>query len=266
MEKIVVSKEEFVKSYQRKAIGAKLVKQIRWLPLPNSPELAALVGYILSDGTIEHSYERSSKIHRPKRIDFISPNRVIQKKVKDIFQKIFKIKPKFHYFRDTLGLRINDANVARALWLCGIPMGDKASQEYDVPKWIKNGTQIIKSSFLRSYFDGDGSTPYEFKRSKASFGIRLTLNKIENKIKSGIKFLNSIKKMLKEFDIESLGPYQRKICYRKNNAKTIMLELIICRQNSILNFYRYINFCNPEKKSKLNFCVRKILSNYNPRK
>jgi len=260
---VVVSKEQFINSYRRKCNGIKVSQQVEWLPLFVSNELSELVGCILSDGSIEHSYTGT---YRPKRIDFISPNKSIQKRIRYILQKIFKVKPEEHYFRDTLGLRIKNANIARVIWLCGIPMGDKTSQEYDVPSWIKNGTQDIKSFFLRAYFDGDGSKPYKIHKSKASFGIRLTLNKTQNKIKSGITFLNSIKNILREFGIESLGPYQRKICYRKNGTKTIMLELIICRQNSVLNFNKYINFHKPEKKKMLNSCVQNITLNYNPRK
>lgn len=262
--KIIVSKEKFIKSYYRKFYGIEALQQIKQLPLFSSKELAELVGYVLSDGSLEHSY---NKIYRATGIDFISPDKLIKREIILILDKIFKVKPKGHYFRDTPGLRLrNPPYVARALWLCGIPMGDKAIQEYDIPSWIKNGIKEIKSSFLRAYFDGDGSKPYKFNRSKASFGIRLTLNKTQDKIRSGIQFLNSIKKMLKEFGIESLGPYQRKICFRKNGIKTIMLELVICRQTSILNFYRYINFNKPEKKKVLDLCVNNIISNYNPRK
>lgn len=259
----IVSKEKFINSYRRKFNGVKVVQRVEWLPLFVSNELAELAGHILSDGSIEHSY---SGAYRPKRVDFISPNKSIQQRIIFILYKIFEVRPKRHYFRNTLGLRLENANLARVLWLCGIPMGDRVNQEYDIPSWIKNGAQNMKSSFLRAYFDGDGSKPYKMHRSKASFGIRLTLNKTQDKITSGIKFLNSIKKMLGEFEIESLGPYQRKICYRGNGTKTIMLEIVICRQNSILNFQKYINFNKPERQRFLNDCVQTIISNYNPRK
>ncbi len=260
---IIVSKEKFLNSYKIKGYGNRAIKQIDWLPINASKELAELAGYILSDGSIEHSYDGR---YGPRGIDFITPDKVIQQRIIYILHKNFKAKPKSHYFRDTPGLRIRNANLARVLWLCGVPMGDKAIQKYDIPIWIKNGTKDIKSAFLRAYLDGDGSTPYKIYKSKASFGIRLTLNKTEDKIKSGIEFLNSFQGILREFHIESLGPYQRKICFRKNGVKTIMLEIIICRQNSILNFSKYISFTKPEKKKVLDECVCTIVANYRPRK
>jgi intein/homing endonuclease len=257
----VLDKKKFINSYNRNGSGEKFVESINWLPLQRTPELAELIGFIFADGSIERSYDRQ-KI-RPKRVDFISDNQVLRNRVYYLILKIFGVKSKKHMFRNTQGFRIANASIARALWISGIPMGGKVSQNYDIPDWIKTSKKEIKSSFIRSYFDCDASKPYKIIRSKSTFAIRLTINKTEDRIPNGLKFLESMKNILNEFEIVCNGPYIRKskIYVNRHGRKTIMLELLIQRQLSFLNYYRMIGFSEPNKKEKLKKCVREIVIN-----
>lgn len=258
MKNEVLDREGFIGSYRRTGLGRSVSEELNWLPLIPSPELAELVGYIFSDGSLERSYGKIKDI--PSRIDFISDDYDLRKRVKRLMAEIFYAESKDKSFRNTKGLRFNKAHVTRALWLLGIPLGSKANDDYDVPEWIKNSDRKTKVRFIRAYFDCDASKPYKIYGSKASFGIRLTINKRIDKIESGINFLGSIGTILKEFNIEYWGPYvsKTKVYAKKNGDKTIMLQIAIHKQQSLINYYEKIGFSNKEKMSKLKECVRKI--------
>lgn len=258
---LILDKDSFLKSYNRFDLGEKALCDINWLPLNQSTELSELIGYVFSDGSVERSYDRC-KI-RPKRVDFISDSSVIRDRISFLFKELFDVKPTMKLFRNTKGLRVKNAAVARVLWLIGIPMGSKVSKNYDVPEWIKRSTKRIKKHFIRAYFDCDASKPFKVGNSKATFGIRVTINKTEKNIPSGLRFLNSMKGILKEFGIDCNGPYIRKskTYVKKNGETTVMLELLIQRQLSFLNYFKHIGFTETAKKAKLKKCVKEIIRN-----
>ena len=117
----------------------------------------------------------------------------------------------------------------------GLPIGDRVIQEYNIPKWILNGTKSIKREFLKSYYGADGDTP--IKRTEYLFQrIRLTYAKLENI--SPYTWFNDLKKILHEFDIDcNLSIESGNI--RKNGTKTKCYRLII---NSINNFIKNIGY------------------------
>ncbi|MAG22225.1 MAG: hypothetical protein CL943_02890 [Candidatus Diapherotrites archaeon] len=260
-----MNESRFIASYARQGSAKNALDNINWLPLVKTKELAELVGYVFADGSVEHSYDKI-KI-RPKGADFISDSSVLRNRVRFLFNTVFNVEPKDHLFRNTKGLRLRNAAAARALWLLGIPMGRKVSQYYNVPGWIKIANKEIKSAFIKAYFDCDASKPYKLFKKKATFGIRLTVNKEEEKVSNGLVFLNAIKEMLQEFEVVCNGPYVRKskIYINKKGVKTIMLELLVQRQQAFLNYFKHIGFTEPSKKEKIKEYAKVIISNTNYR-
>lgn len=256
---IVVSNADFERSYNRCGYADNANRKINWLPLRCSPELGELVGYIFADGSVERSYGKTKP--RPKRVDFICPDETLQKRAIELFDGIFDRVPEYKIFRKTEGLRVKSAAIARALWLTGIPMGAKVYNDYDIPKWIMTSNYEVKRNFIRAYFDCDASKPYKHTKSKCTFCIRLTINKVDTKIPSGINFLNSMKKILNEFGVETAGPYVRwsRTYVNRHGDKTVMLELLIQRHNSFVNYSKNIGFLSEEKKNKLEYCANEIM-------
>jgi len=241
-----------LESYTRVGSGRRLLPSLRWLPLEYTPELSELLGYLFGDGSLERSYRQGPV--RPKGVDFISDCDVVRNRVAELFAFCFLAAPHLRVFRATKGLRLRDAAVARALWVLGLPIGAKVYQPSDVPLWIKKSPSEFKRRFIRAYFDCDASTPFKITRSKASFAIRLTVNKLERHIPAGIGFLNSIKSLLYDFGVECNGPYIRhsKKYINMYGEITVMLELLIQRQASFLAYGKEIGFTVPAKQQKLN--------------
>lgn len=81
------------------------------------------------------------------------------------------------------------------LFYCmGLPIGDRVTQEYNIPDWIMNGTKQVKREFLSSYYGADGDIPK--KRTEYLFhGLRLTFAKLSTI--SPNKWFNDIKNFIK---------------------------------------------------------------------
>jgi len=116
--------------------------------------------------------------------------------------------------------------------------------------------------FLQGLFDGDGGVGVGVRvSSRPGFIVQLTL------INSDLKLLEFVKKLLKGLGIESTISLQRKcgtkttICGRECTINRDCWRLIICRQESIIKFYKYIGFRIQRKQEVLRDAIE-VLQRY----
>ncbi len=86
----------------------------------------------------------------------------------------------------------------------GAPIGKKTSSNFHVPEWLKHMPKWIKRLYLAAYFGAEMNKPqtingYNFEQPFIS------LNKDKELMNNGLEFLRDIARLLKEFDIETLG-------------------------------------------------------------
>lgn len=164
------------------------------------------------------------------------------KELDKIVQRKFKIKGRF-YLNDggagktkTHKYRVFNAKICRDLLELGVPKGSKTITEYLIPKWILNNKRFSKE-FIRIAYFCEGS----MKEKRKNPRIRINMNKSEILLKNGIRFMEQIRKILKDNKIETteIGIYNAKT--RRDN--TVVRELrfrIITKYNN-----RFIKVINP---------------------
>ena len=131
-----------------------------------TPQLAEICGIHAGDGYLRNDGKR-------RELD-ISGN-VEEKSYYDhhvipLFQKIFniKIQGKFFPSRNTYGFVIRDKKIIEFMHRLGFPFGKKTTI-VEVPQMILNtNNKIVKSRFLRGFFDTDGSLTFD-KRHKGKY-------------------------------------------------------------------------------------------------
>jgi tRNA U54 and U55 pseudouridine synthase Pus10 len=156
---------------------------------------------------------------------------------------------------------------SKSLWtllvVLGAPIGNKVTNSFEIPEWIKNSDKGIKKEFLASLFGCEMDTPRLDKRkyNRKSFNTpRFSMNKIEAKLDSMITFMNDLKGILSEFSVNTLKIRLVPYTTRKDGNKSIKVILDFNNNfENLINLYNKINFRYCKKKENYSKCVLEYL-------
>jgi RNA-splicing ligase RtcB/intein/homing endonuclease len=244
---VIVSEKDFVKNGGTERM-VKNLKKKRLLPLKLSNPFigifARLVGYAFGDSWVggkRPTVKFTDRIEVLKRIKEDLNTLGFKStlvKVRPETSKIEYTKGKTCFIdleREAYQLVVTSPSFAILLKSLSVPFGRKTDVEFDVPEWIKKVPKWIKRLFLAGYF---GAEMCRIKSSPAEpyrvYSPKVSLNKVEDLVQNGVKFMQSIQELLKEFEVESaimVFPYVKrkdgKISYK------ILLQLSNKLENMI---------------------------------
>lgn len=218
-------------------------------------DLASLVGHLLGDGSLLISYEGGRAIFRAA--DKTDIDRLYQmveslgmkptaikefesrgtSPITTVTGKVYHAKGKSYFFE------VRRKPVAIAFKALGVPVGDRVTQSYRVPEWIRTGSKMIKRAFLRSYFGAEMSTPRVEPRSPKRFRQPIfKMAKIEGIDPNPL--IDDIRKLLEEFGVEIATLSTEKGNIRKKDGKVtiIYVSTLSASDENLLTFFRKIGF------------------------
>lgn len=199
----------------KKKAGLKLVN-VKILDFPKEvfkidKDMAAIASYLTFDG---HLYKDL------KGFMYSSKN------IKDLkeFEKI--IKRKFGNLREIYHLNSGRGGIAHKVYFfnktiseelfkLGVPKGDKSIQKFNVPVCISSSKELSRE-YLKIAFFCEGSFKEEAGRTPR---IIFTQSKWEDILDSGLKFMNTLRMMLKKFDINTKECFITSKRIRKRDGK-----------------------------------------------
>jgi len=211
-------------------------------PIFSSPELASIIGHAMADGNITK-----------RQFSFFNQRRELVDEVITNVRIAFRADVTPREFEKEGGWEIEfPTNISLLVSLSGAPLGKKVSKPFDVPNWIKEGDNKIKSSFLRALFDDEGWIKIKFIKSTSSTQrmIGINMSKNEKFIDSHKQFFENIRKLLQDLKINSSNV--SKMGKTKNG---INLGIIISNVTNLNIFLKKIGFTNIPKKQKLIECL-----------
>jgi len=159
-------------------------------------DLAAIISYLTFDG---HLYKNlkglmysSKRVEDLKEFDKIMKRKFGIKSYLKLNQSGSRKQTHIIYFFNKI--------ICKFLFKAGCPKGDKVIQAFDVPSWIKKSREFSRE-YLKIAYLCEGSFEKEEGRTP-----RITINtaKCVDIIDSGIEFMDTLRKMLKKFNISSL--------------------------------------------------------------
>jgi len=206
------------------------------LPINASPELALLIAKTMGDGSILSDF----------RFHYTNNNYGLIKEVINYVNKaVGKTKPYIEFRKEKNNCyEIKFPSVVGyILAIAGAPKSYKILNEFDIPLWIKKGDKTIKSMFIRGIFDDEASINHNGRSRRIIFAMG-KLKKYKNSLK---KFLDSIRMLLREFDVNS-SPVSIQEFYKNR----VMLRFAIYRKINFDNFIKGIKLSHLEKRNKLN--------------
>ena len=158
-------------------------------------------------------------------------------------------------------LWINSSALARLFYVMGVPLGDKVDQAFELSNWLMASPKFVKKRFLGVLFGNELSLPKI--RAKNAFGtIMFGMHKIEEHKAGLIQFLNQLRELLKEFDVETAEPRSEKVTCVKKNGKKSGKSYFLFKLNAknILTFYNAIQLLySSAKQNKFDRMVKQVI-------
>src|SRR3989344_2812022 len=180
-----------------------------------SKELAKIVSYLTFDGHL-HKDLSGFLLSSKDPITFKDFNNCVNKQFNINFYKIQEV---MHWGYLSYSIRYFNTNVSKFLYLIGTPKGDKMITKFNVPDWIRKNKRFSKEYLKIAYY----CEGHKEKRSKNSYRIQFNINKCEEILSNGITLLNSMKRMLKDFNILTSKIYIGKGNKREKDGKITKL-------------------------------------------
>lgn len=194
-------------------------------------------GYLRNDGKrIELEVGGNVKEERTYYDNYVIP----------LFSSVFKIDIKGKVFssKGTYGFVIRQRRIVEFLHRLGFPYGKKA-HVVRVPKFIFSGGERLFTSFLRGYFDTDGTLNFD-KRGKYHNYPRIILKTISKPL-----FLD-IKKMLLKLDFHFYTDTYKP----KKPTEKPQYRIWIYGKHNLLKWMKLIGSKNPSKFTRFEIWKR----------
>jgi len=230
----------------------------------NISVLARILGFMLGDACCYIVRNRDA------RIEFYEKNDNLKKIQGDIKKLGFNsssirkresksVKKLLDYYGNEKTIRKGSCSYSlryesKPFWLLmvalGAPVGKKSTNKFLVPEWIMEASLNIKREFLSGLMGADGSAPRLDKRkhNKKSFNTpAFSLNKEEHYLNNALEYISQLKKVFKEFGIETSEPRVVPYATKKDGRKTLKIILEFNnRFENLLNLFGKINYryCN----------------------
>jgi|GEM_PF-2124403 ERCC4-related helicase/intein/homing endonuclease len=158
---------------------------------------------------------------------------------------------KLHVNGLSLSFLCSSAHIVRTLHVLGFPHGNKITQSYAVPTWIKNGPKAIASAFLGGLFSADANMPTPKKNGRYFFAPKLVFYKTTNLRDNGLAYGKQIMALLKRLGISSTLHF-RTANKRNDGSKTLRFEITISISTTNLRkFLNTVPFYYSRKKADL---------------
>ena len=231
---------------------------------PQLPYILKIIGYVFGDGNIYFAKKRGKGQTwfwgKPEDLESIRRDvasigyrcsRVYSRKRKQKIKTSYSV---YEFERIETACRVCSSSFAILLVALGVPLGNKARQEYHIPQWLFKAPLWQKRLFLASFFGAEMNTPKTLTGHGHNFYCPVvSMNKREEFVENGILFFREISELLNEFGINTL-----KISQRKENANTFRLRLMLsrCPQNMINLFTRVGFEYNKKRKGLANVAVQ----------
>ena len=232
----ILSYSKFLKTYKTQGYRLKHLENYKSLfPIQSNPRLAGVVADLIGDGHLQGD---------PKwRIDFtskeISELKRFEKEIEYLFNISGKIRKCTSNKYNTYNIAINSSPIARILFLCGVPAGQKVLVSFQIPVWIKKDKECFRI-FCRRLFTCEGHINYYNDRKVPQ--VRIEMWKEDSLIKNGENFIETISSVMKKyFKINSIVKLQNKKNIRKDGIVTRPVRLYIFG-DSVIKFCKEIGF------------------------
>ena len=244
---VVVSRKDYINTYKSSYYGEKYAKKYsEWFPVNKSPELAALIGDLTTDGHVQGPDKF--------RFDFTSKSKKklksFEKRLENLFGVTGSIREnRNNPYSESYNYGVNCKPLTRVLIESGAPVGCKVKTCFNVPRWIQNDKKCF-SAYIERAFANDGSAFSGNPR------ITYELRKEQSISENLREYMNTINSLLIQYYGISGSVFERsKINEREDGDKTVGIGLNIRERDAIKKFHKNFNITDKHMSEH----IRKIV-------
>ncbi|MCG2718605.1 MAG: intein-containing RctB family protein, partial [Nanoarchaeota archaeon] len=218
------------------------LKKRNLLPLrinsPQVPYLLKIMGYLFGDGNIffvrkkgkgiTSFYGKEEDLEEIRtdiaKIGYIC-SRVYKRDRNHTIHTHYKT---YKFSTQEISCMVRSSSLAILLLALGVPLGNKAKQDYQIPQWIYKCPLWYKRLFLATFFGAEMSSPGDITGNKYNLYCPIvSLNKREEFTESCEEFLGQLQVLLEEFGVKTQKISKRIESINKKRDKSCRLRLII---------------------------------------
>lgn len=246
----LLNTKEILNFYKLPERGERILRKYNhWFPIEPSERLAGIIADLMCDGHLQGEpywrFDYTFKLNKEKER--------FENEIYSLFKIKGKSRPcKTNKFSKTFNYGVNCKLLARVLYLCGVPAGNKVLTKYSIPVWILNDKENFRR-FTQRLFTCEGTA-----WGGPSPGIRIEIWKEVSIMNNCRKMLETISIYLEKFfRIKTTKVFTTKSQNkRKDGNITKPLRICIKRKDSIIKFYNEIGFEDKIKQQKLRNMVK----------
>jgi tRNA-splicing ligase RtcB len=224
------------------------------------PYLIKIAGFLFGDGTLYYSGDQGKGTAwfygAPTDLDAIradvkaagfTPSRIYRREREHSVETPYD---HYDFDRTEASFKVVSTSFAVLMTALGVPVGEKATQDYRVPAWLHDAPRWHQRLFLAAFFGAELSTPSTMTDHGYNFyAPRLSLTKREDCAESGRQFLSDLESILDGFGVETKTITE---VAPDNNAEGCRLRLLLSsRFESLLKLWSCIGFEYNQKRSAL---------------
>ncbi|MFH1857441.1 MAG: intein-containing RctB family protein [Candidatus Omnitrophota bacterium] len=249
------------------------LRSLKLLPLrydsPQLPVLLKILGYQFGDGTLYFTNQRGKGVAwfygKPDDLEEIrrdiqsigfTPSKIYRRKR---FHKIQTFYNHYEFTTEETCFKVCGSGFVLLLVALGAPLGNKATQDYNVPAWIFNAPLWQKRLFLAAFFGAELTKPKALKERNNNFYMPiLSMNKREGFVESGKRFLSEVAKLLCPFGVKMQTISIRRENRNKDGIISYRLRLILSgKSESLRNLWGKVGFeYNQTRRTLANAAVQ----------
>ena len=222
------------------------------------PYLIKIAGFLFGDGTLYYSGDRGKGTAwfygEPDDLEAIradveaagfTPSRTYRRSREHSVDTPYD---HYDFERTETSFKVASTSFAALMQALGVPVGNKAAQNYSVPSWLHEAPQWHQRLFLAPLFGAELSGPSTMTDHGRNFyAPALSLSKHEGFVESGWQFLSDLASLLDGFGIESKAITE---VAPNNDAESHRFRLLLSsRTESLLALWRRIGYEYNQKRS-----------------
>ncbi len=270
-DEILVTKEDVAARYPGHPNGlAQTLRALEFkdlLPLrmndPRLPYLVKLMGFIHGDGSIQLKQrgtlvtfyglaEDLEEIRRDVSALGFTPSRVYLRRREHHIETPYG---PVHFRATEASVHVGSSSFAVLLRCLGVPVGNKASSDFEAPPWLFRAPLWMKRLYLAALFGAELTAPSTITGHPRTFyGPVFSLNKRPEFSDSGRRYLETIQAWLSEFGIESVPLKEREEQVGPENWAIRFRLFISSKPDNLIRLWTGIGFEYNRRKQYLG-CV-----------
>ena len=226
-----------------------------------TPYLIKIAGFLFGDGTLYFSGDRGKGTAwfygEPGDLETIradveaagfTPSRIYRR---DLNHSIETPYDHYDFERTETSFKVVSTSFAALMTALGVPVGDKARQDYEMPDWLKEAPKWHQRLFLAPLFGAELSAPSTLTDNGRNFyAPALSLSKREAFAESGRRFLEDLASLLRRFGVEPKDVTE--VAPANGSDDRVRLRLLLSsRTESLLALWGRVGFEYNQKRSAL---------------